>query len=108
MKINTSANITHITQTDENTDDFLNQLAVEFHQFENNHLIVELSPKSFADIHHFYDLNDKHRAQKKSFVLVVSDIDVDAIDEDQLMVVPTLQEAHDVIEMEEIERDLGF
>ena len=26
----------------------------------------------------------------------------------KLVVVPTLQEAHDIIEMDEIERDLGF
>jgi hypothetical protein len=27
---------------------------------------------------------------------------------DEIVVVPTLQEAYDIIEMEEIERDLGF
>ena len=27
---------------------------------------------------------------------------------DELVIVPTLQEAFDIIEMEEIERDLGF
>ena len=27
---------------------------------------------------------------------------------DEICVVPTLQEAHDIIEMEDIERDLGF
>jgi len=27
---------------------------------------------------------------------------------DEIVVVPTMQEAYDIIEMEEIERDLGF
>jgi len=27
---------------------------------------------------------------------------------DEIIVVPTMQEAYDIIEMEEIERDLGF
>jgi hypothetical protein len=38
---------------------------------------------------------------------VVSDIDYNAVP-DMLTVVPSLLEANDIIEMEEIERDLGF
>jgi hypothetical protein len=38
---------------------------------------------------------------------VVSDIDYNAVP-DTLTVVPSLLEANDIIEMEEIERDLGF
>jgi hypothetical protein len=39
--------------------------------------------------------------------VVNSALDPDIIP-DEIMVVPTLLEAQDVIEMEEIERDLGF
>ena len=45
--------------------------------------------------------------EKKSFVIIVSDFDFNKVS-DKLTVVPTLQEAHDIIEMEEIERDLGL
>jgi len=55
----------------------------------------------------FKPLQKLHTKGKKSFVLVVSDTDFTAVDE-ALNVVPTLLEAHDIIEMEEIERDLGF
>jgi hypothetical protein len=48
-----------------------------------------------------------HKESKKSFVLVTSDIDHNAVSH-KLAVVRSLQEAHDIIEMEEIERDLGF
>ena len=52
--------------------------------------------------------NDKqHKKGKKSFVIVTSDFDYNAVP-DKLTVVPSLLEAHDIIEMEEIERDLGF
>jgi hypothetical protein len=44
---------------------------------------------------------------KKSFVIVASDLDFNSVS-DKLTVVPSLLEAHDIIEMEEIERDLGF
>ena len=49
----------------------------------------------------------RHKKNKKSFVIVISDFDFNAIS-DKLIVVPSLLEAHDIIEMEEIERDLGF
>ena len=38
---------------------------------------------------------------------MASDIDFNAVPA-QITVVPSTQEAHDIIEMEEIERDLGF
>ena len=52
-------------------------------------------------------LSAQHKKSKKSFVIVVPDFDYNAIPE-KLTVVPSLLEAHDIIEMEEIERDLGF
>jgi hypothetical protein len=45
--------------------------------------------------------------QKKSFVIVISDTDLMQF-LINLTVVPSLLEAHDIIEMEEIESDLGF
>jgi len=42
-----------------------------------------------------------------SFVIVFNGINIDNIPED-IVVVPTLTEAKDIIEMENIERDLGF
>jgi hypothetical protein len=55
----------------------------------------------------FKPLQKTNQKGKKSFVLVVTDTDFSEVD-DGLTVVPTLLEAHDIIEMEEIERDLGF
>ena len=42
-----------------------------------------------------------------SFVVVGSGFNIDIFPE-KLNVVPTIKEAEDVIEMEEIQRDLGF
>ena len=42
-----------------------------------------------------------------SFVVICNGIDIDDVP-DEINVVPTLQEAEDVLEMEAIERDLGF
>lgn len=49
----------------------------------------------------------QHKNNRQSFVVVIPHADYNQLPE-ELCVVPTLQEAYDMIEMEEIERDLGF
>ena len=56
---------------------------------------------------YFLKTSNGHRKTKQSFVLITGAVDPDTIPA-ELIVVPTLQEATDIIEMEEIERDLGF
>jgi len=48
-----------------------------------------------------------HQAQKKSFVLVSTHL-IFGDFPDEIVLVPTLQEAIDLIEMDEMQRDLGF
>lgn len=55
----------------------------------------------------FLSTSNAHRKNKNSFVIVNDCINIDDIPA-ELIVVPTLQEAGDIVEMEEIERDLGF
>lgn len=55
----------------------------------------------------FLKTSTLHRKAKNSFVIVNDAMDVDDIPY-EMLVVPSLQEAEDIIEMEEIERDLGF
>ena len=49
----------------------------------------------------------RQKDQNKTFVNVSEGINLDDIPE-EMVVVPTLQEAQDIIEIENIERDLGF
>jgi hypothetical protein len=58
------------------------------------------------DVKLLLQLSEQHKRQK-SFIIVISDLDYNAVP-DTLTVVPSILEAHDIIEMEEIERDLGF
>ena len=78
--------------------------------FSKYNLIIDLSSyKSLVakDILLFTDFYKKHKKEKKSFVIVVSEFDFNA-NTKKIVVVPSVLEAHDIIEMEEIERDLGF
>ncbi|WP_298956204.1 ribonuclease Z [uncultured Nonlabens sp.] len=86
---------------------FLNRIQ---DQFTGKNVVVDLlqyNKASLMDLISFLELSNKHRASKQSFVMVNTAISIDEIPE-ELMIVPTIQEAQDVIEMEEIERDLGF
>lgn len=90
--------------------DFANFLTRIHDKFMDVNLIIDIvkyNEISLQDLLCFLTLSNTHRANKKSLVIVNSAIAPGEIP-DELLVVPTIQEAEDVIEMEEIERDLGF
>ena len=91
--------------------DFADYLLKEVPQsYADVNVVVELTKyKDFTLGHllHFLEVSNEHRGQKHSFVMICTAVDVDDIPF-EMIVVPTLQEAEDIIEMEEIERDLGF
>ena len=78
--------------------------------YEDKNLVIDLlkyEALTLEELVKFIKLSNYQRGGKKSYVIVNTGIDYDLIP-DEMMVVPTLQEAADIIEMEEIERDLGF
>jgi len=78
--------------------------------FEADHLIIDLSAENDLELEQLLallKLSTYHRSSGHSFVIVNTAIDIDDIP-DEMIVVPTLQEAKDILEMEAIERDLGF
>lgn len=89
---------------------FIEQLTAGYNDFLKQHLIVDLADGQgikVAELKAFLPFSKSHRKAKKSFVVVVPEFDFNKTPA-QLHVVPTRQEAYDLIEMEEIERDLGF
>ena len=87
---------------------FLKNLVASYPKIKDDHLIINLfsfSSLSTNDILEFLNISNKHRGRRKSFVLVTIKVPYDEIP-DEICVVPTIQEARDIIEMEEIERDL--
>lgn len=87
---------------------FLSEQVKEHYQGKN--LVIDLlkyTHISLPELLELLPLSNFHRKQKNSFVLVNDAINPDEIP-DEIVVVPTLQEAMDIVEMEEIERDLGF
>lgn len=110
MKVEQKGHTTTIKDTQGNIQSFLEKVSNEHNTFKNQNLILDVSQDknvAIKDIKSFSDLSKIHRKGKKSFVIVASEIDFNDVPA-KLTVVPSLQEAHDIIEMEEIERDLGF
>ena len=88
-----------------------------FEGFKNNllsskksHTVVKLSEKLTITEEHisfFINTSISYKKDGMSFVVIKKGIDIDNFPE-ELNIVPTLQEAEDILEMEAIERDLGF
>lgn len=90
--------------------DFASFLEYKYDQFKDDNVVVDIlkyGDLSLEELLSFLDLSNKHRMKKKSFVIANDAINIDDVPE-ELVVVPTLAEAEDIIQMEEIERDLGF
>lgn len=89
---------------------FLENLKKGYPKIKHDNIIVNLfsfGKLTAGNVLEFLDISRTHRASGKSFVLVSNKVSYDEVPE-EISLVPTLQEAKDIIEMEEIERDLGI
>lgn len=110
MLIDKTGNTTIITQEKLSIIELVKKITAGYEKFSNDNIIVNLVSLDTIDtndISDFLVVSNKHRAAKHSFAIVSSKVNLDLVPE-ELIIVPSLQEAHDLIEMEEMERDLGF
>ncbi|MGH1388229.1 ribonuclease Z [Kordia sp.] len=110
MILDKQENILIITQESADTIELVKKIDARYNEVQNDNIIVNLfsfGNLTKSDLVEFLQLSKKHRVSKHSFVIVTNKISTDDLPE-AIMTVPTLQEAFDIIEMEEIERDLGF
>ena len=110
MKVDQKGHTINIRDTHGDFTSFLMKITHQYKTFEKHNIIIDLlmhKDLTTNDIKLFMPLSKLHKKAKKSFVIVTSDFDYNSVPA-KLTVVPSLLEAHDIIEMEEIERDLGF
>ncbi len=89
---------------------FANYLTRNERIYEKDNIIVDLSEFEELELKEllmFLEISNVHRAKKRSFVIVNKALAIDKVP-DEIIVVPTLQEGEDIIDMEELERELGF
>ncbi len=110
MIFDKEGNITIVIQQKSTIIELVKKMQSTYPKFANDNVIVNISVMSNVtskEIVEFLELSNQHRRAKHSFVIVTDKVNLDTVPDD-LVVSPTLEEAHDIIEMEEIERDLGF
>jgi len=110
MIFDKDGNITIISQEKLSVQEFVKRLHNVYHKFKNDNVVINLTTLNtitLTQIVEFLQVSNQHRKAKHSFVIVTDQVDFDEMP-DEMIIVPTLQEAYDIIEMEEIERDLGF
>jgi len=94
----------------ESIKDFYNQFIEDYSEIADKNIIIDLSKISInkvSEILVFLNIAKSHISNDSSFVIIAQGITIDSLP-DELIVVPTMIEALDIIEMDEIGRDLGF
>lgn len=111
MIVDKDGNIAIVTNEKMKVTDFIEKLNADYGKIAKDNIIINLfsiNALSTADLLEFLPLATSHKEEaKKSFVIVAKGLSIDELPE-TLEVVPTEQEAYDIIEMEEIERDLNL
>ena len=110
MIIDQNENLIVVTQENASVIELVKKIETLYPKFKNNNIIVNLNTikvVALEDVIEFLRVSKQHRATKHSFVIVNEGIDTDKTP-DEIIIVPTLQEAYDIIEMEVMERDLGL
>lgn len=110
MKVEQKGHTTIIKDTESNCIQFLDKLTANYNSYKSTNLILDVTHDKSVTLEYlkeFNEINKQHKKNKKSLVIVADGIDFNNAPS-SLHIVPSLLEAHDVIEMEEIERDLGF
>lgn len=110
MKIEKKDTYTLISSDESSLKVFQNSLFEKINDFETAHLILQISEDiniENTEFLLFLNVAEQKQENGTSFVIVNTTVDADDYPEN-LNIVPTLQEAEDILEMETIERALGF
>ena len=110
MKLESTSNSVRLYDFDTQINSVLDVIAAECQDYFEHNLIIDLSQyRDFKtkDLDLFKQMALQLKNNKKSFVIILKNIDFNKTP-NFINVVPTLQEAHDLIELEIIERDLGL
>ena len=110
MNIENKKNYVLISSDENSFSEFYGLFLDKVANYKKNHLIIHISDKTKTtkeDFLLFLDIAIQKKKNKTSFVIIADALNVDYFPEN-LNIVPTLIEAEDVIEMENMERELGF
>ncbi len=110
MKITRKNNYSILNYDTGDIAGFATYLTKHHTDFEKDNVIVDVlnyGNLEAKELLMFLEISDLHRVNKRSFVIASNPLSVEKLPED-IIIAPTLREAEDIINMEELERELGF
>ncbi|APU70303.1 MAG: ribonuclease Z [Bacteroidota bacterium] len=110
MKFDRKENYVLIAHKGGSITEFISALTKHHEEIEQDNVVVDLSHNPNVTSEHlmgFLEIAELYRTNNRSFVIISDQVSIDDLPE-ELVVVPTSQEAEDMIQMDEIQRDLGF
>ena len=110
MQIKKATNYTLISSDEDSFKEFQKSVFKKINDFDKKHLILQISEElniDKKDFLLFLKIAEQKKENGTSFIVLNSSVITDDFDEN-LNIVPTLQEAQDILEMENIERELGL
>ncbi len=110
MLLEKKENYTLITSDENSFLDFYTSFLEKKESLNKEHLLLQISNKintSFKDFLLFLSIAEQKKENGTSFVIINNNINIDNFP-DNFNIVPTLIEAEDILEMEAMERELGF
>lgn len=110
MKVEQKNTYTLISSDENSLNEFQNSFFQKINDFETAHLILQISDNvkiNNEEFSLFLNVAEQKQQNNTSFVIISSNVKADDFPE-YLNIVPTLQEAEDILGMEAIERELGF
>lgn len=110
MIITQKENYTSVVSDESTFSEFFASFSARLNELKGQHLIVQVSENlntSEQDISLFLEIAEAQKENGMSFVVICATVDNDIFPE-HFNIVPTFVEAEDIIQMEAIERDLGF
>lgn len=110
MNITKIENAIQLTPEQESIKELLITFTNRHSEFKGQHLVIDFSERintTIGDLLLLLNISTSHRENGTSFVIICKGIDIDEVP-DEINVVPTFEEAVDILEMDAIERDLGF
>lgn len=110
MQTSAKENYSLLSPQNESFTDFFSALTSTVDQLQNQNIVVDLLSYTDLQIDELTKLSPfsaAHLERQKSFIILNANLPIDQVPE-ELAVVPTLQEAEDYIQMDELQREFGL
>jgi len=111
MNLSKKEKYTIVTPSENSFIEFQKAFEEEICTLEKDHVFIDFLNTFKITVNELQQLAEIAITKKEngtSFVLICDTVEIDDFEDESLSLVPTLVEAEDILEMDEIERDLGF